>query len=136
MALAERYHLLRVIRHLLVSVMSSPGKVRVLVRPPLYGPRIHLVILAQRPLVHALGILLAHKRHQRLCNGTKRQVLHHAGILLCQHLAYQQCLLQFFLSFHCCQSNNIISNRPITIVTIFTGQCHLPCSASDAIAHM
>lgn len=136
MALAERYHLPRVIRHLLVSVMSSPGKVRVLVCPPLYGSRIHSVVLAQGSLVHPARVLLAHKRHQRLGNRTKRQVLHHAGVLLCQHLAYQQCLLQFFLSFHCCQSNNIISNRPITIVTIFTGQCHLPCSASDAIAHM
>lgn len=136
MVLAKCYHLLRVIRHLLVSVMPPFWEVRVLVCPPLYGSRIHSVVLAQGSLVHALGILLAHKRHQCLCNGTKRQVLHHAGVLLCQHLAYQQCLLQFFLSFHCCQSNNIISNRPITIVTIFTGQCHLPCSASDAIAHM
>lgn len=132
----ERYHLFRVIRHLLVPVMPSLGKVRVLVRPPLYCPCIHLVVLTQGSLVHPLGIFLTHKRHQRLCYRTKRQVLHHARIFFCQHLAYQQSLLQFFLSFHCCQSNKVISNRPITIVTAFTGQCHGPCSASDAIAHM
>ena len=94
------HHLLHLVRHLFVPVVPPFWKVRVLLRPPLYGPGIHPQVLPQLALVHPVRVLLAHQSPQRLGYRPHRHVLHPAGILLRQRHAQPDGIPQIFLSFH------------------------------------